>query len=311
LFVILAMGLPFFPVYHARVESNRLVTNANQVTEPSMPLTAKNIEEFQTLGYTILPTFFSAVEVKAIQNEIERFKAEGLLRNVSTDGDGKTTSNSVKNLQLCPMFHKSNLFRALALDGKVVDAITQLIGAPAILHLDQVFLKPGGDGAGTNWHQDNAYFKIADPLKGTAMWVAVHDANIANGTMHFIPGAFRSELPHSRDPMSDHHIRCYPDETKEVPVEIPAGGVAFFCYGTPHCTKRNTTTKDRAGAAFHFLNADFVPPGSGLDAEGRECRPYISGPKASGGLREYNTTVSGTWPMEVAKALAWREPVAV
>ena len=26
------------------------------------------------------------------------------------------------------------------------------------------------------------YFKIADPLKGTAMWIAVHDATVVNGT---------------------------------------------------------------------------------------------------------------------------------
>lgn len=276
-----------------------------------MPLTAENVQEFITKGYTTVPTFFSAAEVRAMQNEMERFKAEGLLRNVSTDGDGKTKSSSVRNLQLCPMFHKSDLFRALPFDQKVVDAISQLIGAPAILHLDQVFLKPGGDGAGTNWHQDNAYFKIANPLKGTAMWIAVHDATVANGTMHFIPGVFREALPHARDPMSDHHIRCWPDESQEVPVELPAGGVAFFCYGTPHCTKRNTTNRDRAGAAFHFLHTEFVPDRDGLIADDRNCRPYLTGPRATGGLKEYGTTVAGTWPMEVGKMLEWRAPVAV
>ena len=57
-------------------------------------------------------------------------------------------------------------------------AITpKMVEGPAlILRLDQVFLKPPRDGMGTNWHQDNAYFKISDPLKGTAMWIAVHDA---------------------------------------------------------------------------------------------------------------------------------------
>ena len=43
---------------------------------------------------------------------------------------------------------------------------------PVVLHLDQVFLKPGKQGMGTNWHQDNAYFQIEDPLQGTAMWTA-------------------------------------------------------------------------------------------------------------------------------------------
>ena len=104
------------------------------------------------------------------------------------------------NLQLCPMFPHSPLFRAMPFADKAIAAVQQLIGDPVVLHLDQVFLKPGKQGSGTNWHQDNAYFQIDDPLKGTAMWTAVHDATVANGTIHVIPGSFRTVYPHSRDP---------------------------------------------------------------------------------------------------------------
>jgi ectoine hydroxylase-related dioxygenase (phytanoyl-CoA dioxygenase family) len=266
-----------------------------------MSLTAEQIKRFRTDGYLIVPNFFSDPEVRAIQAEVERFKRDGLLNNVATDGDGKTMSTKVKNLQLCPMAHKSDLFRALPFDNKVVETVSQLIGEPFILHLDQIFLKPGGDGMGTSWHQDNAYFKIPDPMKGTAMWVAVHDATLANGTMHVIPGAFNEELPHSRDPMSNHHIRCYPDETREVPCIIPAGSAVFFCYGTPHCTKGNKTDKERAGIAFHFLHVDCCH--KELLADHRNYWPYLTGPKATGGREEYGTTISGCWPTEVAKAI--------
>src|ERR1700709_1980608 len=108
---------------------------------------------------------------------------------------------------------------------KVAEAGAQLIGVPVLFLLDQVFLKPGKHGAGTNWHQDNAYFQIPDPLKGTALWTAVHDATIANGTLRVISGVFNQKFEHSRDPFSDHHIRCYPDESKAEFVELPAGGV--------------------------------------------------------------------------------------
>src|SRR5262249_16944284 len=107
----------------------------------------------------------------------------------------------------------------------------------------------------------NAYFKISDPLKGTATWIAVHDATVANGTLHEIPGSFREEYEHSRDPFSDHHIRCFPPEERGVPVELPAGGVVFFCYGTAHCTRENRSDKERAGVAYHFLRADYAQEG--------------------------------------------------
>jgi len=271
-----------------------------------MSLTLQQVAQFKTDGYVCHPTFFTAREVAALRAEVDRLKRLGKLRNVSTEGDGKTHSQKVANLQLCPMYKESPLYRSLPFVPKVVEAISQLIGEPHLLHLDQVFLKPGGHGAGTSWHQDNAYFKIRDPLRGTAMWIAAHDATIANGTMNVIPRSFATALEHTRDPFSDHHIRCYPPEEQAVPLEVPAGGVIFFCYGTPHCTRTNTTDKERAGLAFHFLHADYAH--DDLIEDDRDYRPYLTGPKATGGLKEYGVTVAGTWEREIERALA--QPVA-
>jgi ectoine hydroxylase-related dioxygenase (phytanoyl-CoA dioxygenase family) len=173
-----------------------------------------------------------------------------------------------------------------------------------ILRLDQVFLKPPRDGMGTHWHQDNAYFKISHPLKGTAMWIAAHEATVANGTLHVIPGSFRERYSHYRDPFSDHHIRCDPPEERAVPIELPAGGVVFFCYGTAHCTRENRTDRERAGVAFHFIHADYAAEESEkIVAADRTYHPYLTGPEATGGLREYGVRVADTWEREVERAL--------
>src|SRR5205823_6961542 len=134
----------------------------------------------------------------------------------------------------------------------------------------------GRHGMGTNWHQDNAYFHIDDPLLGTAMWTAVHEATVENGTLNVVPDSFRTAYEHSRDPYSDHHIRCYPPEEQAVAVELPAGGVVFFCYGTAHATGANRTDRDRAGVAIHFLRADYAQ--AGLLATDREYGPSPRGP---------------------------------
>ena len=98
---------------------------------------------------------------------------------------------------------------------------------------------------------------------------------------------------------SDHHIRCYPDETKAVPVELPAGGVVFFAYGTPHATGGNATDHDRAGVAFHFLNAAAIEPGYFQEAGiGGQQHPILTGPNASDGTKEYGTPLRGTWDDE-------------
>jgi phytanoyl-CoA hydroxylase len=265
-------------------------------------LTSAQLEQFREHGFVAVPNFFTDREVTSMQAEIERLKNDGRLRNVATEGDGATPSTNSVNLQLCPMYKDSDLFRALPFHPKVGSAVDSLIGDPIILHLDQIFLKPGGQGMGTHWHQDNAYFKIANPLKGTAMWIAIHDATVANGTIRVDDGSFREAYDHYRDPFSDHHIRCDPPEERAVTVELAAGGVLFFCYGTAHSTGDNRTTRERAGVAFHFLHVDFAS--AGLLAEDRDCRPYLSGPKATGGEREYGVRIEGSWEDEVERALS-------
>jgi len=259
------------------------------------------IEEFRSQGWLAKEEFWSQREVRAMRRELERLKAEGLLRNVATAGDGVTPADDQVNLQLCPMFPHSDFYRAMPFADKAVTAVRQLVGDPVLLHLDQVFLKPGKQGMGTNWHQDNAYFQIDDPLKGTAMWTALHDATVANGTIHVIPGSYRVAYEHSRDPYSDHHIRCYPPEAEAVAVELPAGGVVFFAYGVAHCTLANTTEAERAGVALHFINGAMDATAKSGFPLGK--RPYLSGDEASGGLNEHGVVVAGTWEREVEAVL--------
>ncbi len=263
----------------------------------SMQFTPEQVATFHRDGFLAVEGFWNAEEVAAMQAELERLKADGLLKNVATDGDGQTTSTQKLNLQLCPMSPHSRLFRAMPFSPKVAQAVGQLIGGPLRLQLDQVFLKPGGTGAGTNWHQDNDYFRLTDTTNGTALWTAVHDATAANGTMRVIPAAYHEALPHSRDPESNHHVRCFPDESKAITVELKAGGALFFLYGTPHATGGNTTDKERAGVALHFFNDAAVSERPGWLAG----RPVLSGPEASGGEREYGEKLD--WEREVAAAL--------
>jgi phytanoyl-CoA hydroxylase len=252
-------------------------------------------EQFQEQGYCIIPDMFSQREVAAMCGELDRFKREGLLRNVFTEGDGQTHSSDKINLQICPITPKSTFYRALPFHPKVIVAVGNLIGNPFVFYLDQIFLKPPKQGQGTSWHQDNAYFKVSDPSKGVGMWVALHDATLANGTLHIVPGSHKEAIPHGRDPSSDHHICCPIDESRALPVELPAGGAVFFNFGIAHSTKVNQTDNERAGLALHFLNTDFIPE----EAKEKKNFAHLTGIRASGGEREHGTRIAGTWVDEV------------
>src|SRR5438128_2697626 len=112
-------------------------------------MTAEQVQHFRELGFVAVPTFFDARETAAIRAAVERLQGEGFLRNVAADGDGKTPSQTTHDLPLCSMYRQRPLFRALPFAEKVVGAVRDLLGDPLILHLDQVFLKPGKPGTGT------------------------------------------------------------------------------------------------------------------------------------------------------------------
>ena len=123
--------------------------------------------------------------------------------------------------------------------------------------------------------------------------------------MRVIPRVFREQFEHKRDGNSDHHIRCFPDESRAMLCELKAGGVLFFCYGTPHATGANGTASDRAGAAFHFLRSDLPTMGSQLDnfRDINPGRPHITGPRASHGVLEYGKDMRDAFRQEVAAIL--------
>jgi phytanoyl-CoA hydroxylase len=268
----------------------------------AVSLEQSKVDQFKKQGYTVMPELFTPRELQAFRADLERLRREGKFNNVRTEGDSTTVSSSKMNLQICPLLHHSTLSRAVPFHPKVLDAVSKLIGDPVVLHLDQVFLKPARHGTGTNWHQDNAYFHINNPMLGTAMWVAVHDATIANGTLNIIPSLAQEALEHVKDPESNHHIRCYPPEENAIALEVPAGGAVFFCYGVPHCTRANNTDYDRAGMAYHFLHescctAEYLQ-------NQRPLGTLLTGPKATGGEKEYGQRIAGTWEQEVEKALS-------
>jgi len=265
-----------------------------------MMLDPEQIRHFKTEGYLAIPDFFNRLETKALQTEIARFIDEDRLRNVATAADGITPTTGLVNMQMIPLDQHSDLFRAIPFCPRVRQSLSQLLGDPVVKILDQLFLKPARRGLPTNWHTDNAYFKIADPLQGTAMWIAIDDATQHNGTLKVIPRSFKKKFRHFRDPESDHHIRTEIDESRAVHCELNAGGVVFFAFGTPHATGPNPGPEDRTGVGIHFLNAAQL---TGALTEGRRLMSNIqvTGEQAQGGQEKYGADYSARWDGIVAQ----------
>ena len=215
------------------------------------------VAQFRAHGVVVKPHFFSADEAAAMRLTVQHFLANGLLANVQKDGS--------HNLQMAWLSAHSRLFACLPWEPRVASAAISLLtkdsdspsnasaGANIEVHYDQLFYKPALTGAGTSWHTDNGYFRIDDPLCGVGMWIALDDSSVANGTLELLPWRpGQPELTHRpNDSDKAGGITCVDeiDETKGKPCELAAGGVVFFCYGVPHCTRANTTDKPRCASA--------------------------------------------------------------
>lgn len=214
-------------------------------------LNKEQVQQFQTEGYVIVPEFFGWEEARLLREEMERLVQEDRGRNVMPPFTGKI------NYQITPLGDKSDLFRELPNRSGIKTVIEQLIGAPALLWLDQIFLKPAQVGAGNTWHVDNVRFKATDPARGVGMWIALHDSSRTNGTLELIP---RSHLapPETYIP-TGQFMPVPPEGAEAVAMVAAAGGVIFFNFGILHCTRDNLSDNDRAALVYHFLHADFVP----------------------------------------------------
>ncbi len=287
-----------------------------------MAFSQDQVSHFRREGFVAVPNFFAATEVAALRGGLAELKEGGVFTNVATAGE--TSEGNRQNLQICPLSYHHRFFAAFPFHHRVREVVPQLVGDPAYKFLDQIFLKPPRVGTGTNWHQDNAYFDFADPMVGTAMWVAIHDATVANGTIRMIPRAFEALIPHRRDPDSDHHTRCHPpDEDLAVPIELEAGGVVFFCFGTPHGTAANNTDRERAGLAYHFLTVpnerrellSLHQPTQHQHLKtfgeaGKAHGPILSGPDYSAGVREYDCDMEAALASEIERLAALDAAVA-
>jgi ectoine hydroxylase-related dioxygenase (phytanoyl-CoA dioxygenase family) len=140
--------------------------------------------------------------------------------------------------------------RALTFHERVGHAAAELLGADAVrLWHDQALFKRAG-GRGTDPHQDQPYWPIAETNTITA-WIPMHGSPLASGAMGYLPGSHRTGLHRFQNIFQAEDAQALlaaPEVAGIEPVfvEVPRGGVAFHAGLTVHMAKPNTTGTDRA-----------------------------------------------------------------
>ena len=70
----------------------------------------------------------------------------------------------------------------------------QLLGGAVRFWHYQLFCKPAKHGGVVAWHQDYSYWTRTVLIAHLTCWIALEDATIDNGRLHYIPGSHRWDL---------------------------------------------------------------------------------------------------------------------
>jgi 2-aminoethylphosphonate dioxygenase len=210
---------------------------------PSPVLTAQQLAAYCEKGWLLCRGFVDSPEVEALARWTDELVAQPeepgkhmVYREPSLREPGMRVIQRIENF--CP-YHAG--FDAFVSDGRLREAVDQLLGATACLFKDKINFKMPG-GAGFEPHQDQqAGWSRYAPMFITAM-VTIDQATIENGCLEMGSGTRLTGLigaewrPLEVAEMQDFEL---------LPVPTEPGDVLFFdCYA-PHASKANMTDRPR------------------------------------------------------------------
>ena len=157
------------------------------------------------------------------------------------------------------------LFFEHATDPAILDPVENLIGPDIVLYNTQALLKAAFHATSQPWHQDSAYWPIR-PFDLVSCWIALDEATVENGCMHFIPGSHKLGLvQHKAGRVLSHASggtaaavqEAEVDESQAVAIPAKPGDGSFHHCLTLHATSPNPTPHRRRAIISHYMPLDF------------------------------------------------------
>ena len=211
-----------------------------------------NREDYQNLGYQILPIQVSMEDVQRLQDVLNSWRTGGETLNPY----GILHNNIYKELPLFySILEKYNL-------GKVA---CELLDCPEIiLFQDNLIWKPSGTERRVQWHQDFSYWPLSAG-HGATFWVALDDIRQETGALSYIP---RSEqwgecraMNFTNDGISEGQDHLVPlpweqHEHEQVVMEIKAGQVLAHHPFLAHMSYPNISQDHRRAWSLTWITPD-------------------------------------------------------
>lgn len=223
-------------------------------------------------GYCVLPPLVDAATLTALRADLEGLH----LRDPATNAYGILRHNLWRDLPA---------FRALLLGGALAEVARALTGAQEIVFFqDNLIWKPPGTRARLEWHQDYAYWPLDRP-DGLTLWLALDDADEANGCLRYVPGTHllgeraptdfvaRAPLPVSAQAVAADLPPLDAGDAEGEAAPVVAGGALAHHPLTWHMSGPNTTGSRTTGRPRRAWSLTWLSPAVRW-ATGHAPHPY-------------------------------------
>lgn len=225
-------------------------------------LTAEQVRDFKSLGYTLCPGTLSALEVADILREIDtisagntrtKFDATRMEMEPNQGPDGTMVRRLYEPCTYYPRF------RALSESEMLLDCVEQLLGPNLVFHYSKLNMKPPSIGSVVEWHQDLLYYPLTNHDSLAVLFYLDH-ADVSNGCLKVIPQRhLEPPMDHTVNGTFQGRVTEQVDESRAVALEGPAGTAIFMHGMTPHASAPNTSTKPRRTLILSYRAADAFP----------------------------------------------------
>ena len=164
-----------------------------------------------------------------------------------------------------PHMKDKRLFDFLMAD-EVLDVVERLIGRDISLWSSHFICKEPKTGNPTPWHEDSAYWKGRFDCfdKIVTLWLAIDEADIANGCMGVIPGSHHNGFSDYEKLDTDNRIfdkkikDSQVDESKVVWLQLEKNFYSLHDSRIIHGAKANTSDRRRTGYTMRYFSNELV-----------------------------------------------------
>jgi hypothetical protein len=210
-----------------------------------MQLTNEQQAAWERDGFLVIEELFAPEEIPPMIDEVESVLAEVRQeQSAAAKPPGQTLASGV----YVGLSVKRELFRRVARDARLLDALEGLIGPRIGFLSDKVVFKDHDVEYDSPWHQDWAYWGGSHKI---SVWVALDEATSENGCLQILPGSHRAAVEHDKvSGVAGFGTRLDPSErgldlSRAVTLPARPGTAIFFHDLTLHASLPNRSGRDR------------------------------------------------------------------